>query len=257
MVARILNIDECKRCRRHRPRHAKGYCIGCYQSYRRRLLDGSRESVHYTERQLNDLIAIRRETMPLESGDPLPESKHRRSRGELSKGYSQSPHGANCPLLKLVMRGEGGFSRALVEADKYLRDRPDADVHTAWQSKDGQRVRVTFGDGTTIEFPREAVKTSSIKDRREAAKSCRLAIFAVLERRGPLTAGQIAKALSRETEYVRVAIRGSDGWFVRVALTKDSAYAITPKATKEYATMNHGKPLAGSKAKGKRKLVGA
>lgn len=283
----------CERCRRFRPIHAHGVCKSCYNARRyengmsertpRRPgewavceechredvihADGQcyrcwkREQAEMTAEAVDALVVERLPSMPREKEERREaafETRGRKQRHAIEdrkSKYPQSPHGANCPLLKLVIRGEGGFTRGLIEADAYLRKHPDCDPRSAWQSKDGQTVRVTMADGSTIQFPREPAKADS-RTRRDAAKQCRLAIFAVLERRGPMTAVQIATALSREPEYIRVAIRGSCGWFEKTQQTKDSAYRVTPKGIRDYAALNHGKPLAGRGTKGRKRKVG-
>lgn len=236
----------CEECRREDTIHADGECYRCWK----------REQAQMTAEAVESLVDSMRPTMPREKEErrekARPGPKPRYTRPELTRGYPQSPHGEGCPLIRLICRGEGGFTRALIEADKYLRDHPGCDPQSAWQSEDGETVRVTFGDGQTLSFPRESAKESPTKLRRDAAAKCRLVIFAVLHRRGPLRAGEIAALLSHDAEYIRVAIRGSGGWFEKTQQTKDSAYRVTPKGLKEYAALNHGKPLAGSN--GKRKV---
>lgn len=198
-------------------RNESGLCRDCIEDARL-TVDG-----------LDALIESRRATMPQESEKPRTAKTRRQPTATKT---APNP----CAVLDhLIASGTGGFTRALMEADKYLREHPEAEVVQAHANREQTVVRLRFVGGHLLTFTGGVCEAREHLSRNVVAAHRRLLLLKFLSVNGPSSITEIADGVGLPAERCRELIRTCE-WFAMIPGRRkiDMRYAVSATGDGRY-----------------------
>lgn len=201
----ILSTFVCAYCRSFAPTHGE-LCKRCHT-----------EESRWTAEAVEAVVERQRKTMPdsrVEDYKPVT-ARAVRVRPTTNYDLPEAYEGTESTVLEpLIVSGHGGFTRALMQADKFLRTPDGRDCRRATANRDQTEVTLHFARGRRQVFACDPPAVSVKRDEnREAAERRMLLVRYLGDSDEPQYLTAIVSALRIEADACRYLLKTSK-WFV-------------------------------------------
>ena len=193
------------------------------------------EESRWTPERLETVIAKQRPSMPgsrVEDYMPVNSRAVRPTNYDVPDGYERSP---STVLDPLIASGRGGFTRAMIDADKYLREHPDRPCIRATANADQSRVTLQFVEHPNVTFTGGSAEVRVHTSRNVVSAHRRLLILKFLYGCGPQCVNTVAAAVDLPANKCRELMRNCE-WFVMIPGRKkiDMRYTVSAAGKSRY-----------------------